>query len=91
MNTTAATVTADLADLLDRSDYPWSPNRWGVATITLPDEYYQVRVTEDDGTFYLTVLSGGRAELIHTEARFSGIAAQAALLATLDAIVAELT
>ena len=87
---TAATVTADLRDLLDAIDYPWHLSRWGAPQITLPDEGYTVRITEDDGTYYLTVLSGGPAELIHTEASFSGIAAQCALLATIDAVVAEL-
>jgi len=84
------TATADLTDLLNLTDYPWSLSRWGTPTITLPDEEHTIRVSEEDGTFYLYVLSGGRAQLLHTALRFSGIAAQAALLASLDAIVAEL-
>lgn len=84
------TTTADLTDLLNLTDYPWGFSRDGVPTIDLPDEEHSIRVTEDDGTFYLVVLSGGRAQLIHTELRFSGIAAQAALLASIDAIVSEL-
>lgn len=84
-------TSADLTDLLNLTDYPWSLSRWGIPTITTPDEEHSIRVTEEeDGTFYMTVLSGGRAELIHTEARFSGVAAQAALLATIDAVIAEL-
>ena len=75
---TAPTVPAALRDLLDATDYPWHLSRWGAPQITLPDEGYAVRITEDDGTYYLTVLSGGPAELIHTEASFSGIAAQGA-------------
>lgn len=84
-------TTADLTDLLTAADYQWSLSRWGVPTITTPDEQFTLRVTEDDGTFYLVVLSGGKAELIHTEARFSGIAAQVALLATIDSMLAELS
>lgn len=84
------TPTADLTDLLNLTDYPWSLTRWGVPTIDLPDGEHSIRVQEDDGTFFLTVLSGGKAQLIHTEAKFSGVAAQAALLATIDAVVAEL-
>ncbi len=83
-------TSADLTDLLNLTDYPWSLSRWGIPTITTPDEDHSIRITEEDGTFRMTVLSGGRAELIHTEARFSGIAAQAALLATIDAVIAEL-
>lgn len=81
--------SADLTDLLNLTDYPWSPTRWGGATITISDDH-AIRITEDDGTFFVMVLSGGRAELIHTHVQFSGIAAQAAVLATLDALVAEL-
>ena len=87
---TTSTITPDLQDLLNTIEYPWHLSRWGVPTITTPDESYNIRIAEVDGTYYLTVLSGGRAELIHTEARFSGVAAQAALLATLDALIAEL-
>ena len=84
------TTSADLTDLLNLTDYQWSLSRWGIPTITTPDEDHSIRIAEEDGTFHMTVLSGGRAELIHTEARFSGIAAQAALLATIDAVIAEL-
>ena len=88
MTTTAATT--DLTDLLSASGLPWHFNRWGVPTITFPDDQHKIRVSEDDGTFYLFVLSNGDAELIHTEARFSGVAAQALVLATIDALVSEL-
>ena len=85
-----STVTADLTDLLNIAGFPWHLNRHGVPTITFPDGEHKIRVSEDDGTFYLFVLSNGDAELIHTEARFSGVAAQALVLATIDAIVSEL-
>lgn len=89
MNTTEH-MTADLAELLAFTDLPWYLNRWGFPEVTFPDEEYTIRVSEDDGTFRMTVLSGGRAELIHTEMQFSGVAAQAVLLASIDAVVAEL-
>ena len=50
------TATADLTDLMNLTDYPWALSRWGVPTITLPDEEHMISVTEDDGTFYLCVL-----------------------------------
>lgn len=70
---------------------PWRLNRRGAAArIDFPDDEHIVRVwEEDDGTFYVTAFSGGRAEIIHTEAKFSGIAAQALALATIDALVGE--
>lgn len=83
------TVSRDLADMLDHADLPWTTTRWGAAEITTPDDEYTIRVAEEDGTYYVTVLSGGRAMLTHTEARISGVAAQAVLLATLDALIAE--
>lgn len=84
------TATADLTDLLTAADLPWHLSRWGVPSITFPDGEHTIRVTQDEGTFYLVVLSDGKAQLIHTEVRFSGVAAQAALLATIDALMVEL-
>lgn len=83
-----ATATADLTDLLDRTDYPWHLSKWGHPTIDLPGEEYAIRVCEDDGTFYLYVLLNGA---LHTQAQFDGLAAQVALLATIDALVVELS
>ena len=89
MNRTPYTVNSpDLLELLDV--YPWYPNRDGIMQLTLPSEGFDFRVTEDDGTYKLTVLSGGRAELIHTEASFSGGAAGIALRAAIDSLVGEL-
>ena len=86
------TATADLTDILAFStDYPWAANRHGIPEIVLPDDQHTIRVWEDDNTYRLVVLSGGRAQLIHTEVSFSGVAAQAALLATIDAMVEELS
>lgn len=91
MTNSTYTVNADLSDLMELSGLPWYPTRWGKAQIDLPDDDNTIRVSEDDGTFYVVALSGGSAELIHTEARFSGIAAQALVLATLDALMLELS
>jgi hypothetical protein len=84
------TTTSAAAYLLDTADYPWDVSRWGFPTITLPDEKHSIRVSEDDGEFRVVLLSGGAAELIHTEMTFRGIAAQVAALATIDALIAEL-
>ncbi len=82
-------LSADLTDLLDKADLPWTLSRWGFPTITYPGGECAVRISEDDSTFYLTVLSGGKAELIHSQMQFSGLFAQAAMLSALDAVTTE--
>lgn len=77
--------TADLADLLAMTDLPWREARWTGYVTELPNGN-RILVTEDDGTFEVTALTSG----IHTSAKLSGIAAQALVLATIDALIGEL-
>ena len=84
------TESTKTAELLTAAGLDWTPSRWGVPTVTVPGGEYLIRITEDDGTYSLTVLSGGRAELIHTEAAFSGVAAPALLIATVSTLLATL-
>lgn len=77
--------TPDLADLLDMTGLPWREGRWVGYVTELPNGN-RIAVTEDDGTFEVTALTNG----IHTSAKLSGIAAQALVLATIDALIGEL-
>lgn len=83
------TATADLMETLSLTDYPWHLSRRGVPSLTLADEETTIRVSEDDGTFVVATLTGGKAELIADEVTICGTHAVAILLATIDAIVAD--
>ena len=80
-------MNKDLAELLTIAGIDWNPNRWGDAAIINLTQDHKATIVEDDGTYFLTV---NARDGICTEARFSGIAAQVALLATIDALRAEL-
>ena len=84
------TESTKTAELLTAAGLDWTPSRWGVPTVTVPGGEYLIRITEDDGTYSLAVLSGGRAELIHTEATFTGRFAEVLLLAAITTLLATL-
>jgi hypothetical protein len=86
---TQTMTTTDLLDTLTLTEYPWYADRRGRPTLDLPDEETTVHVVEEDGTFYVTTLTGGRARLIADEVRISGVHAVAILLSVVDAIVAD--
>ena len=80
-------MTKDLTELLTIAGIDWNPNRWNDAAIITLTTDHKATIVENDGTYFLTV---NAPDGIHTEAQFAGIAAQVAMLATIDALRAEL-
>ena len=72
---------AEIAEAFAFAGLTPETSRWGHLQVRDGDNI--VRVTEDDGTYYVTVLSNDRAELERSELRVSGAAANPATLAAL--------
>lgn len=83
----SAALVGDLPDILETAGLPWTYGRTIGVEVTTPDGQTTFHVTEDDGTFRLTVMDASRAIL--SEATLSGTLAVAMLLGAIDAIVSE--
>ncbi len=78
---TATKVTPEIVEAFAFAGRPTEISRWGF--MQTRDGARLVRVTEDDGTYRVIVMSSDRAELIHSELEVSGAMANPATLAAL--------